>query len=196
MIHEGARVFAYPYSGYWVDVGTVASYWQAHMDMLADTPALDLNNRTWIIHTRTEERPPAFIGRGAHVEDSMIADGCILAAGSQVIHSILSPGVQVSTGAVIRDSIVLTDSVIKDGAIVERAILDKRVIIGKNCRIGSLAEGGEPIITMVGKSSIVPPEMVLDAGSAVGPDVVPTDFPEMCVHAGQYIQTQRMPNEV
>jgi glucose-1-phosphate adenylyltransferase len=196
MVRDGARVFAYPYTGYWVDVGTVASYWQAHMDLLADTPALDLNNRTWIIHTRTEERPPAFIGHAVQVEDSMVADGCILAPGCQVIHSFLSPGVQINAGAIVRDSILLTDAVVKEGAIIERAILDKRVIIGKNTRVGGMTEGPEPIITMVGKSSIIPPDMVLDAGSAVGPDVVPTDFPDQCVHAGQYIQTQRMPNEV
>jgi glucose-1-phosphate adenylyltransferase len=196
MVREGGRVFAYPYTGYWVDVGTVASYWQAHMDLLADTPSLDLNNRTWIIHTRTEERPPAYVGRGVLVENSMVADGCILAPGCQVIHSVLSPGVQINAGAIVRDSILLTDSVVKENAIIERTILDKRVIIGKNARLGGMTDGLEPIITMIGKSSIIPPDMVLDAGSAVGPDVVPTDFPDICVHAGQYIQTQRMPNEV
>jgi glucose-1-phosphate adenylyltransferase len=196
LLAEGARVFAYPYTGYWVDVGTVTSYWQAHMDLLADTPALDLNNRTWIIHTRTEERPPAFIGRTAHVEDSMVADGCLLGAGCQVIHSVLSPGVQVGAEAIVRDSIVLTDSVIKEGAVIERAILDKRVIIGKNARIGGFEDTPEPQITMIGKSSIIPPEMVVDPGGAVGPDVVPTDFTEPHVYTGQYVQTLRMPNEV
>jgi len=196
MVRDGARVFAYPYSGYWVGVGTVASYWQAHMDLLADTPALDLNNRTWIIHTRTEERPPAFIARAAHVEDSMVADGCILSPGCQVIHSVLSPGVQVNSGAVVRDSILLTDAVVKEDAVVERSILDKRVIIGKNSHVGGITPGPEPAITMIGKSSIIPADMIVEAGSAVGPDVVPADFTEPRVRAGQFIQTQRMPNEV
>ena len=196
MVRDGARVFAYPYSGYWVDVGTVASYWQAHMDLLADNPSLDLNNRTWVIHTRTEERPPAFIARTANVEDSMISDGCVLSPGCQVIHSVLSPGVQVSPGALVRDSILLTDAVVKDQAVVERSILDKRVIIGKGAHIGSFTDTPEPVITMIGKSSVIPSEQVIEAGSAVGPDVVPSDFPEPLVHSGQYIQTQRMPNEV
>ncbi len=196
LVREGARVFAYPYSGYWVDVGTVASYWQAHMDLLADTPALDLNNRTWIIHTRTEERPPAFIARTAHVEDSMVADGCILSAGCQVIHSVLSPGVQINAGAVVRDSILLTDALVKENATVERAILDKRVIIGKNAHVGGMTPDAVPSIAMVGKSSIIPADLVIEAGSAVGPDCVPADFSEPMVHTGQFIQTQRMPNEV
>ncbi len=113
LIRAGANVYAYPYSGYWVDVGTASSYWQAHMDLLSDTPSLDLNNRTWIIHTRTEERPPAFFAHGAYVEDSMIADGCILHPGCSVIRSVLSPGVQVETGAVIRELVILTDAIIK-----------------------------------------------------------------------------------
>ena len=196
MVRDGSRVYAYPYSGYWVDVGTVGSYWQAHMDLLTDNPALDLNNRTWIIHTRTEERPPAFISRSAFIEDSMISDGCVLAPGCQVVHSVLSPGVQVSPGAVIRDSILLTDGVVKDGAVIERSILDKRVIVGKNARVGSITDKPEPVITMIGKSSVIPTDIVIEAGSSIGPDVIPSDFPEPLVHSGQYIQTQRTPNEV
>jgi glucose-1-phosphate adenylyltransferase len=126
----------------------------------------------------------------------MVADGCILSPGCQVIHSVLSPGVQVNSGAVVRDSILLTDAVVKENAIVERTILDKRVIIGKSAHVGGISPGPEPAITMIGKSSIIPAEMIVEAGSAVGPDVVPADFSEPLVHAGQFIQTQRMPNEV
>ena len=64
MLKEGAAIYAYPYSGYWMDVGTIESYWQAHMDLLADPPPLNLNDRGWVIHTRTEERPPMRIASG------------------------------------------------------------------------------------------------------------------------------------
>ena len=76
MVADGARVFAYPYTGYWMDVGTASSYWKAHMDHLEDKPPFDLNDRSWIIHTRTEERPPVWIARGATIENSLICDGC------------------------------------------------------------------------------------------------------------------------
>src|SRR3990170_2415549 len=94
MVSGGAQVIAFPYTGYWVDVGTVESYWQAHMDLLVDPPPLDLNNRSWIVHTRTQERPPVYISGGAEVVDSMITDGCYIAAGAQVERSVLSPGVR------------------------------------------------------------------------------------------------------
>ncbi len=78
MLANGYRVFAFPYSDYWVDVGTIQSYWEAHMDLLADTPPIDLLDREWIIHTRSEERPPVNIRTGAVVNHSLITDGCTI----------------------------------------------------------------------------------------------------------------------
>ncbi len=137
MIADGNRVFAYPYDGYWMDVGTASSYWKAHMDHLEDKPPFDLNDRSWIIHTRTEERPPVWIARDATIENSLICDGCEIASGAKVIRSVLSPGVLVKQGAIVRESIVLTDSIIESNAIVERAIIDKKVHIQSNARVGS-----------------------------------------------------------
>ncbi len=104
MVTGGLRVFAYPFQGYWVDVGTVEAYWQTQMDLLKAPPPVDLNDRAWIIHTRSEERPPVSIIDGAVVKDSMITDGCIVSAGARVEKSILSPGVYVGPNAVIRES--------------------------------------------------------------------------------------------
>jgi glucose-1-phosphate adenylyltransferase len=84
MIADGNRVFAYPYDGYWMDVGTASSYWKAHMDHLEDKPPFDLNDRSWIIHTRTEERPPVWIARDATIENSLICDGCEIASNAKV----------------------------------------------------------------------------------------------------------------
>jgi glucose-1-phosphate adenylyltransferase len=91
------------------------------------TPALKLYDRSWIIHTRTEERPPARLPASAHVYASMICDGCYIGADARVESSVLSPGVVVRPGAVVRESIILTDCVVESGAVIERAILDKRV---------------------------------------------------------------------
>lgn len=112
MIQKNSRVFGFPYSGYWVDVGTIQSYWQAHMDLLKTPASIDLNNRSWVIHTRTEGRPPVFLSAGTDIQNSMLSDGCVVRKGARVINSVLSPGVLVQEGAHIENSIILTESVI------------------------------------------------------------------------------------
>jgi glucose-1-phosphate adenylyltransferase len=196
MVEDGARVFAYPYTGYWMDVGTTLSYWKAHMDHLEDKPPFDLNNRSWIIHTRTEERPPVWIARGASVENSLICDGCEIDSTARVIRSVLSPGVTIRPGAVIRESILLTDTIVEADAIVERAIIDKRVRISAHAKVGGILDSPEPVITMVGKNSVVPTEFVVESGAVIGTDVVETDYPASVVHGDDYILTKRLAHEV
>ena len=195
LIKSGAKVFAYPYTGYWVDVGTVASYWKAHMDLIATPPAFDLSNRSWIIHTRTEERAPMKIERGAIVEDSMICNGCIIKSGAQVIRSILSPGIVVESGACIKESIILTDTQIHRDAMVTRAVLDKRVVIGQGVSIGGMSED-EISIAMVGKGSFVPDNCIVKAGGMVSTNVITPDYSTTVIENGQIIQTRRLPNEI
>jgi glucose-1-phosphate adenylyltransferase len=181
MIADKARVFAYPYSGYWMDVGTIYSYWQAHMDLLAPKPSVDLSDRSWVIHTRTEERSPVRINRDAEIIDSLITDGCILEGGCQVEKSVLSPGVYIHKAARVSESILLTDAVIEEGAIVHRAIIDKRVRIGKHAQIGVASQDISIKITMIGKNSSVPANAVLEPGTMIGTDVheevIPSDLP-------------------
>jgi glucose-1-phosphate adenylyltransferase len=196
MVVEGARVYAYPYSGYWMDVGTASSYWKSHMDQLDDKPPFDLNDRSWIIHTRTEERPPVWIARGADIENSMICDGCEIAPNAKVVRSVLSPGVLVRPGAVVSESILLTDTVVESGAIVERAIIDKRVRIGENARIGGMVEAVEPVLTMIGKNSEVPMGYTVEPGAVIGTDVIETDYPANIVRGDDYILTKRSAHEV
>jgi glucose-1-phosphate adenylyltransferase len=196
LVAEGSRVYAFPYSGYWVDVGTVDSYWKAHMDLLAEMPPIDLNDRSWVIHTRTEERPPVKISSGAQVRDSMISDGCVLSSGAIVERSVLSPGVRVLPGAVIRESVVLTDAVIQSGAKVERAIVDKHVIIGENAVVGGIDLSLEPSITMIGKNSHLPDRIMVEPGAVIGTDVIPSDITSNLVRSSDYIQTKRLAYEV
>jgi glucose-1-phosphate adenylyltransferase len=196
LVAEGARVFAFPYTGYWVDVGTVDSYWKAHMDLLAEIPPIDLNDRSWVIHTRTEERPPVRILAGAEVRDSMITDGCVISPGAIVERSVLSPGVRVLPGAVIRESVVLTDAVIQSGARVERAIIDKRVMIGENAVVGGIELDREPRITMVGKKSVLPEKLIVEPGAVIATDVIPADLTSNVVRSSDYIQTKRLAYEV
>ena len=118
---------------------------------VAPCPPLKLYNRSWVIHTRTEERPPARLPAGAHVQASMICDGCFIEPGA-VESSVLSPGVHIGAGAVVRESIILTDCVIENGAVVERAIVDKRAVVKENARIGGGVSDQNIRIALVGKS--------------------------------------------
>ncbi len=195
MITGGARVFAFPYQGYWVDVGTVYSYWRSHMDLLNNPAPIDLYNRAWVIHTRTEERPPAKVMNGAVVEDSMICDGCVIEPGAHVSRSILSPGVYVSAGSTVHESILLTDTVIGREAQVARAIMDKRVCVGEGSLIGD-PNIEATSIPMIGKNAVLPPRIVIQPGASIGNDVAVSDFSSEVIRSGMYIQTRRLPNEV
>jgi glucose-1-phosphate adenylyltransferase len=183
MVAGGQRVQAYEFRGYWEDVGTVESYWRANLDLLSDAPGIELNDLGWLVYTKSEERPPARIGPGAHVERSMISHGCVI--DGSVIHSVLSPGVRVEPGAVVRDSIVMFDSVVEEGAVLDRVIVDKECRIGRGAEVGRGAQlrpnRDEPErlyagITLVGKRASVPPRVAIGRNCRVDPGVVSTDF--------------------
>ena len=190
-----ARVYAFPYTGYWMDVGTVHSYWQSHMDLLSPNPPLKLYDRRWVIHTRTEERPPVRFPQESSIYASMITDGCFIEAGVRVESSVLSPGVIVRAGAVIRESILLTDCVVESGAVIERSILDKQVYVGADARIGGGIADAEILLTLIGKNARLPTHLVVEAGAEISTDVVPEDFESGHVTRSQVIQTKRKPNE-
>jgi glucose-1-phosphate adenylyltransferase len=196
LIKSKARVYAFPYTGYWMDVGTVSSYWQAHMDLLSPSPPLKLYNRNWVIHTRTEERPPARFPAKAQVYASMICDGCFVEEGARVESCVLSPGVIIRSGAVVRESIVGTDGVIESGAVVERAVIDKRARVEQNARVGWGIAEQNIRIALVGKNSTVPAGYVVEPEGEVNTDVIAADYDETRVRAGQTIQTRRKANEV
>jgi len=181
MLANGLRVFAYPFQGYWVDVGTTEAYWETQMALLKTPSPIDLNDRAWIVHTRSEERPPVAIHDGAIVRDSMITDGCVISSGARVDRSILSPGVFVGPGAWIRESIILTDTWIDAGARVERAIVDKSVRIGRKARIGKATRGEKSTdgagITTIGKNAEIPDGATVRRGTVIHTDVTAEQFP-------------------
>lgn len=177
MVTGGLRAFAYPFTGYWVDVGTIDAYWRTQMDLLKTPPPLDLNDRSWIIHTRSEERPPVMVRTGATIKESMITHGCVISPGARVERSILSPGVFVGLNAVIRDSIILSDTVVETGARVERTIVDKGVHVGRGARIGRMPKADEKLgITTVGKNAHIPDKTVIAPGAVVDADTKPAFF--------------------
>ncbi|HHH28849.1 MAG TPA: glucose-1-phosphate adenylyltransferase [Polyangiaceae bacterium] len=191
MIGRGEKVFTWPYRGYWRDVGTLESYWEAHMDLLSDPPAYNLNDLGWLIHTRSENRPPAWIG-SAKVEGSLITHGCTIESGAVVEHSVLGPGVRVEGGAVIRDSVVMNDTLVSRDASVIRALVDKRVKLGVGVKVGGL--GGK--LAAVGKGSELPDGFVVHPGGEVAHDVIPSDLEGDEAPDGLCIHTKRRPWEI
>jgi glucose-1-phosphate adenylyltransferase len=196
LVKSKRKVIAYPFTGYWMDVGTILSYWQAHMDLLSQDPPLKLYDRSWVIHTRTAERPPVRIPQNASVYASMISDGCTIQENARVESSVLSPGVILRPGAVVRESIILSDAIIESGALVERAILDKRVHVEKNAHVGGGIASAEIKLVVVGKNSIIPTGVTVEPGATIGPDVVESDYSSQVVKSGEYLETKRQPYEI
>jgi glucose-1-phosphate adenylyltransferase len=163
MVDEG-RLYTYPFQGYWVDVGTVDAYWRTSMELVSGHSALDLYDLAWLIRTRSQERPPVKAGPQASVQESMVCNGCIVRG--QVIRSVLSPGVYVSPGAVVRESVVMQDTWIGPGAVVDHAIVDKNVVVGAGTQLGCGEDFDRPNesspdrfntgITVVGMNAHVP----------------------------------------
>ncbi|MGH2463002.1 MAG: glucose-1-phosphate adenylyltransferase subunit GlgD [Candidatus Limnocylindria bacterium] len=194
MVESGQGVHAYEYRGYWQDIGTVDAYYEASMDLLADPPPVDLYETGWLIYTKSEERAPARIGSQALVTRSMVSHGCVVEG--TVDHSILSPGVRVGPGAVVRDSIVMFDSEIGDGAVIDRAIIDKECVIGAHARLGEgrvlRPNRSEPErlfsgLTLVGKQARVPARTRVGRNCRIDPYVVEADFARRRVAAGDTV---------
>jgi len=195
MLRDQQKVFAYPYGGYWIDVGTIDAYWEAHMDLLGKPPSLNLNDRSWVIHTLSEERPPVKIEQGAVIRDSMITDGSVISSGAKVERSILSPGVFVGPKAVIRESIILTDTYIESGAVIERCIIDKQAVIGQGSHIGKIQDLGDLGITVIGKNSRVPAGFTIGRSVILANDLQADDlvaeFADKTIPNGKKIQPKR-----
>jgi glucose-1-phosphate adenylyltransferase len=204
MLDAGARVFGYAFGGYWQDVGTVQSYWEANMALVADDPELDLYDREWLIHTRSEERAPARIGPTAQVHRSLISHGCVI--NGTVVNSVLSPGVRVDVGAVVRDSIVMFDAVIGPGAVIDRAILDKEVVVGQGAIVGDGPDLDTPNqeepgrlntgITVVGKRTAIPRSARIGRNVRVGGDVRASDFPGRVIRSGASVDGTRSDSQL
>lgn len=134
MLNAGEKMYSYLFEGYWKDVGTIASLWQANMDLLGDSPAFDVNDKSHRIHSRNPLAPPEYIGADGIVKNSMLGLGCEI--DGTVENSVLGSNVIVEKGAVVKDAVVLAGSVIKAGATVTYSIIDEHVTVGKNAVIG------------------------------------------------------------
>ncbi|MCL1848494.1 MAG: glucose-1-phosphate adenylyltransferase [Clostridiales bacterium] len=145
MLADKMKMYAYRFSGYWKDVGTLESLWEANMDMIQDS---SLGMPDWLVLSRSRSRPPHHIGQTGRVQNSILASDCQILG--TVENSVLSRGVIVEKSAVVRNSIVMSDAVIKRGATVEYAILDERSVVEEKAVIGQPREEGKPITVVPG----------------------------------------------
>lgn len=134
MLQAGEKMFAYLFEGYWKDVGTISSLWEANMDLLGDSPAFDVADPAWKIHSRNPLAPPEYLGEGASVCNSMIALGCEICG--TVENSVLSSNVIVEKGAIVKDSVIMSNTVIRKGAEINYSIIDEDVCVGESAVIG------------------------------------------------------------
>lgn len=175
MLNAGEKMFSYQFEGYWKDVGTIGSLWEANMDLLGEHPAFDVSDSQWKIHSRNPLAPPEYLGSDAKVSDSMIALGCEIHGA--VEHSVLASNVVVEEGAVVKDAVIMANTVIKAGAKVTYSIIDEDVVVGKNAEVGADKELGLGLdekgkgISVIGRGVSVADGKQVPAGVIVDADV-------------------------
>ena len=160
MLAAGEKMYAYPFEGYWKDVGTISSLWEANMDLLGDKPVLDLSGNDWRIFARHSASAPQFVGARATIENSYITEGCEIYG--TVKNSVVGPGVKIMAGAYVEDCVLMGDCVIEAGATVRYAIIDSDVTVGAGATVGAPREAGAEI-------AVVGEGITIAAGAAVEP---------------------------
>jgi glucose-1-phosphate adenylyltransferase len=165
MLADGKKLYAYPFSGYWKDVGTIDSLWEANMDLLGQEPLFETFDPDWKIYSRNDPFPPQFIASGAFVKNSLITVGCHIEG--RVVNSLLSNNVKVGKGALVEDSVIFSNTVIEEGASVRYSIIDEDVIIRKNSIVGTTEPTSDKITVVssqvtIGEGAHVMPGSILE----------------------------------
>jgi glucose-1-phosphate adenylyltransferase len=160
MLAAGEKMYAYPFEGYWKDVGTISSLWEANMDLLGDKPVLDLSGDDWRIFARHSASAPQYVGSTATIENSYITEGCEIYG--TVKNSVIGPGVKVMAGAVVEDCVLMGDCTIEADANVQYAIIDSDVTIGAGATVGAPRATGAEI-------AVVGEKITIAAGATVEP---------------------------
>lgn len=154
LLEENRRIFAFPFAGYWKDVGTIESLWEANMDLIKRRDEFNISDKTWKVYYRHEGKLPQFIGDSAQVTDSMISDGTIVLG--TVHESIVSSGVSIEKNAKVQGSIIMQNAIIEEGATVINSIIAEGTVVKSGVTVGhSEMELGQDMITVIGKDEIV-----------------------------------------
>ena len=165
MLDCGEKMFAYEFSGYWKDVGTIESLYEANMDLLGDKPKFDVFDTSWKIQSRSPLAPPHFVGEGAKTADSIIMSGCEIFG--DVENSVLASNVIVKKGAKVRNSILMSGVVVEENSVIDYSIVDENTAIGKNCKIGD-----ENKITVLARGIHVSDDATVKGGNIVDSDII------------------------
>ncbi len=161
MLNAGERMFAYPFEGYWKDVGTISSLWEANMDLLGKNPVLSLNDDAWRIYSRPNTSAPQHIAASAKVQNSVITEGSKIYG--TVRNSVLGSGVYVGEGAVVEDSVIMSNTVIKAGARVSYSIIDSDVTVGEGAVVGKSRSDAKDI-AVIGAGVVVADRSIVQDG--------------------------------
>lgn len=193
-IHDSGRpIYAYEYTGYWKDVGTLKSYWEANMELIDIVPEFNLYEEFWKIYTKNDALPPQYISGDAEVDRSIIGEGCDVRG--KVVNSVISANVEIGENVEIHDSIIMQGCKIKDGAKLYNTIVAENVEIGENTEIGvgEYADSrlSEKIynceLTVLGEGTVIPPDVKIGKNVAISGKTEPSDYPDGCLSSGNYI---------
>ena len=187
------RIFAYEYNGYWKDVGTLSSYWEANMALIDIIPVFNLYEEFWKIYTRTDTIPPQYIGENAYIEKSIIGDGTEIYG--KVYNSVIGAGVVIEEGTVVRDSIIMNNSVIGKDSIVTKSIIAEDVQIGSHVELGAGEEAENVFkpkiynsgLVTVGECSVIPDNVTVGKNTAISGETTIDDYQEGQLASGGII---------
>lgn len=187
------RIFAFEYNGYWKDVGTLGSYWEANMELIDLIPVFNLYEEFWKIYTNSTTLPPQYISSDSVIERSIISEGCDIAG--EVYNSVIGANVTIKKGAVIRDSIVIQNTTIEADAYLEKAIVAENVVIGAGSRVGVGAEAESRLdkkiysfgIATIGENSVIPKNVTIGKNTAISGVTDESDYTNGELPSGDYI---------
>lgn len=187
------RIFAYEYNGYWKDVGTLGSYWEANMELIDLIPVFNLYEEFWKIYTNNDILPPQYISDKSVINRSIISEGCDIRG--EVYNSVIGVGVTIGEGAVIRDSIIMQNTVIKDNAYIEKSIIAENVVIGQGTRVGIGPEVESKLdkkiyafgLATIGENSVIPNNVTIGKNTAISGVTEESDYPDRTLGSGEYI---------
>lgn len=189
--HEnGKRLFAYEYNGYWKDVGTLSSYWEANMELIDIIPEFNLYEEFWKIYTNSDIIPPQYIAEQAFIERSIIGDGAEIYG--EVRNCVIGAGVTIGQDTVVRDSIIMKDVVIGGHCVIDKAIIAENVKIGDNVTLGIGSEAPNCLrpdiynsgLTTIGENSVIPPDVQIGKNTAISGVTVREDYPDGILESG------------
>ena len=166
MLNAGEKMYTYDFKGYWKDVGTISSLWEANMDILDASSGINLSDADWKIYARNTAEPPHFVGAGARISNSVVSEGCVI--NGAVINSIISRGATVKKGAVIKDSIIMPNAIVGENATINHSIVGWNANIESGAQVGEYQEkaiAGEWQIAVVGPNVTVKSGDTVKAGA-------------------------------